>query len=221
MDRRLNWSLVALSLLVVTGCGQPETPTTTASAPAFSDPAAQTAFEFLDAVLKGDTQRASSQLTPTARQKIAESGKRFAPPGLETATLRMGEVRKPAENHAIVQGFLTDKQPDGTERSEEIGCILKSIGGQWLVSGLAYVPGPNRQFVVLDFENPQQPAATPQAQPPLVQSQQGQSPAFGTAQAPSFGGTQQQSYQTPQTPNYEATQSPQTAQQIEPAAAYR
>jgi hypothetical protein len=218
MDRRLNWSLVALSLFAVTGCGQPETPTTTASAPAFSDPAAQTAFEFLDAVLKGDTQRASNQLTPTARQKIAESGKRFAPPGLETATLRIGEVRKPAENHAIVQGFLTDKQPDGTERSEEIGCILKSIGGQWLVSGLAYVPGPNRQFVVLDFENPQQPAATPQAQPPLVQGQQGQSPA----QAPNLGAWQQPpDYGATQTPRYEATQSPQTAQQIEPAAAYR
>jgi hypothetical protein len=217
MDRRLNWSGVALSLMAWVGCGNPEAPsttaTTTSSSPSLSDPAAQAAFEFLDAVLKGDTQRASNQLTPTARQKIAESGKRFAPPGLETATLRIGEVRKPAESHAIVQGFLTDKQPDGTQRSEEIGCILKHVGGQWLVAGLAYVPGPNRNFVVLDFENPQQPPVAPQAQPPMVQSQPGQSPGVTTQPQTNYGAAQ--------TPNYGTTQPPQTAQQVEPAAAYR
>jgi hypothetical protein len=193
MDRRLNWIVVALMLVAVAGCSKSDPAGSTAtSASVPNDPAAQAAYDFLDAVLKGDTQRASNRLTPTARQKISESGKRFAPPGLESATLRIGQVKMPVENRAIVQGFLSDKQPDGTDRTEEIGCILRFVDGQWLVAGLAYVPAPNRPFVVLDFENPQQGAVAPQ--PPMVQAP-GQTPA-GVTTRPSPETAQQQVEQT-------------------------
>ena len=58
-----------------------------------SNPAARAAHDFLGAVLKGNTQAASALLTPAATQRIIASGKQFSPPGLETATFRIGAGR--------------------------------------------------------------------------------------------------------------------------------
>ena len=55
---------------------QPAAQTDTAS-----NPIAQAASEWLDAVLKGDTQRASARLTPQAMQQIIESGNGILPAG--------------------------------------------------------------------------------------------------------------------------------------------
>src|SRR5215212_6785890 len=71
-----------------------------------SNPVAQAASDWLDAVLKGDTQRASARLTPQAMQRIVESGKQFSPPGVDTEGFRIGEVRTPSQDQAIVQCVL-------------------------------------------------------------------------------------------------------------------
>ena len=111
--------VTALSFALCAGCNK-STPNDAAnstsggsgsdSAP--SDPAtnaiAHAASDWLDAVLKGDTQRASARLTPQAMKRIVDSGKQFAPPGLETASFRIGEVRAPSQDQAIVQCVLTD-----------------------------------------------------------------------------------------------------------------
>lgn len=187
MDRCWSCSLVALVLLVA-GCSQ-----SASNGPMPSDPAGLAAHDFLDAVLKGDTERASRRLTPVALERITASGKQFAPPGLETASFRIGEVRHPTANQAIVQCILTDEQPGATARTEEIGCLLRLVENEWRVSGIAYIPGPNRPPMILSFENPQQ--STVSSQPPMAR--------------------------TPDTADAATRPSPRTAQQVEPAAAYR
>jgi hypothetical protein len=117
-----------------------------------SNPMARAAYDFLDAVLKGDTQRAGAMLTPTAMQRIVASGKGFAPPGLDTATFKIGEVRSPSEDQAIVQCVLTDTV-EGKPHSEEMCCLLRKIEGTWRISGIAYGMGPNMPWTLTDFES--------------------------------------------------------------------
>lgn len=119
-----------------------------------SSPMAKAAYEFLDAVLKGDTQRAGAKLTPAAMQRIVSSGKQFAPPGLESASFKIGEVRSPAQDFAVVQCVLTDTA-EGTSHSEEMCCLLKKVENEWRVSGIAYGTAPDKPWTLSDFESGQ------------------------------------------------------------------
>jgi len=130
------------------------------------DPAARVAHVFLDSVLKGDSQRASACLTPVAMQRLIESGKQFVPPGIESATFRIGEVRKPSETQALVQCILAGAPSGGETHSEEMVCLLRQVEGQWRISGIAYNTSPNRPPVILDFESSLgEPMAVPQTPP--------------------------------------------------------
>jgi hypothetical protein len=110
--------VTVLSLGLLAGCSKHDAPDASASASngvpqiqetdPSTNPMAKAAYDFLDAVLKGDTQRASARLTPTAMQRIIASGKNFSPPGMETASFKIGEVRAPSADQAIVQCVLTD-----------------------------------------------------------------------------------------------------------------
>jgi hypothetical protein len=143
------------------GCGKGDSAGNTAASGSFpaiketdpnSNPMARAAYDFLDAVLKGDTQLASAKLTPQAMQRIIDSGKGFAPPGLETATFKIGEVRAPSEDQAIVQCVLTDTV-EGQPQSEEMCCLLRKVENEWRVSGIAYGTGPNMPWTLTDFES--------------------------------------------------------------------
>ncbi len=157
----------AFCLSWVVGCGQ-NSPSdapkanpganlghTTESPIASTNPAALAASAFLEAVIQGDTERASASLTPLAVQKIAQSGKQFAPPGLETAKFRIGQIRNPSPTQALVQCLLTDMTQGGQQRSEEMCCLLRLVENEWRVSGIAFSTGPNRPPTILDFENPE------------------------------------------------------------------
>lgn len=176
MDRSGIGLTVAWVLAMFTGCGgnsssQPEATAPSGSAPKAAaaadpatDPIAKAAFNFLDAVLKGDTQRAGAQLTPAAMQRFIENGNQFAPPGIDQATFRIGEVRKPSETQALVQCILTAKNAAGETKSEEMCCLMKLVENDWRISGIAYSTGPQRPPMILDFENPPQaPAKAPMA----------------------------------------------------------
>jgi hypothetical protein len=119
-----------------------------------SSPMARAAYDFLTAVLKGDTQAASNKLTPQAIQRIIASGKQFSPPGLENATFKIGEVRAPSADQAIVQCVLTDAS-EGQPHSEEMCCLLRKVDNDWRVSGIAYGTAPNMPWTLSDFETGQ------------------------------------------------------------------
>jgi len=152
---RHDWRCwTVLLVCVVVGCR--ENTSSEPAGPEFpSDPVARAAYEFLDAVLKGDSQRASGRLSPLAMQRIVESGKQFSPPGLETASFRIGEVRQPTSSQALVQCMLTDTSTPNQPREEEICCLMRLVDSQWCVSGIAYNAGPDKPPMILDFENPQ------------------------------------------------------------------
>jgi hypothetical protein len=152
-------TLLGISLL--TGCGKGPSDGSAANpaaAAASSPPPATQAIagaasDFLDAVIKGDTQRASARLTPQAMQRIIASGTQFQPPGLPTAEFRIGAIRTPSQNQAIVQCVLTDTAAEGGARSEEMCCLLRHVENDWRVSGIAYGTGANQPWTLSDFES--------------------------------------------------------------------
>jgi len=111
------------------------------------------ASNFLDAVIKGDTQRAGAALTPQAMQRIIASGKPFAPKGMENATFHVGEVRAPAVDRAFVHCVVTDNST-GKTASEDMCCLMRLVENEWRVSGIAYW-GPSQTGTMSDFETGQ------------------------------------------------------------------
>jgi hypothetical protein len=177
MDRVSQIGLVVLfGLFATAGCGKDSSPDATAAASAggivvnnaadpATNPVARAAFDFLDAVIKGDTERSKALLTPRAIQQIDESKANFKPAGLDNATFQIGEVRTPTESQAIVQCVLTQSSSDGNTRIEEMCCLMRLVDNQWRVSGIAAGNGPGRAPMILDFENPPRETA---AQPPVA-----------------------------------------------------
>jgi hypothetical protein len=165
MDRATSALVGICGVIFLFGCGRGE-PGEAASVSAGAssgsmsalptppaDPAARVAHDFLSSVLKGDTRRASDCLTPVAIQRLVESGKQFAPPGIDSATFRIGDVRKPSDDRALVQCFLTGADAQGQTRSEEMCCLLRHVDAQWRISGIAFSTGPNRPPTIFDFES--------------------------------------------------------------------
>jgi hypothetical protein len=193
MDRtfRIAWA-VLLGGAAMVGCGKgsssdaPAADSTggiviqNAADPA-TNPVAKVAAEFLDAVLKGDTERTTAMLTPRAIEQIAASKTEFRPQGLDNATFKIGEVRTPTESQAIVQCVLTQSSADGQSRTEEMCCLLRLVNNEWRVSGIAASNGQNRAPMILDFENT---APSPQSQQPMAGGQ-GQGPTPPAAGRPS------------------------------------
>jgi hypothetical protein len=152
----------SLCLGLAAGCGKSGTadkapstggPAKVVQAPPPDDPAGRVAYDFLDAVLKGDDQKVTACLTPQAIQRLIESHKRFALPGVDSTTFRIGEVRK-TESQALVQCFLSDASQGKEDKSEEICCLVRQIDREWRVSGIAVMTGPGRPPMILDFESP-------------------------------------------------------------------
>jgi hypothetical protein len=163
--------VTVLGLGLLGGCGksssngngastQADAPIITKETDPNSNPAARAAHDFLGAVLKGNTQAASALLTPAATQRIIASGKQFSPPGLETATFRIGAVVAPSVDMAIVQCELTDTS-EGTPRREEMACLLRNINGSWLVFGIAYGAAPGKPGILTNFETGQNSPVSP------------------------------------------------------------
>lgn len=175
-----------------------------------SSPIAQAAYDFIDAVVKGDTQRASARLTPQAMQRIIASKEQFAPTGLATATFKLGEIRTPNAEQAVVQCVLTDSS-QGAPQTEEMCCVLRKVENEWRVAGIAYGTAADKPWVLNDFEsgksfpiprqamggmastqvNPQQPqnAVVPAAatQPQAPQQTAGMPPVAGPNYTPAAG----------------------------------
>jgi hypothetical protein len=111
--------------------------------------------DFMDAVLKGDIQRASTRLTPQAMQRITASGLQFAPPGLSTETFKIAQVRTPQVDKAYVLCIVSDNASATSRRQMEMACILRRIENDWRVSGIAAWDGPSQAGFTTDFETGQ------------------------------------------------------------------
>jgi hypothetical protein len=173
---------IVVGCCLLSGCGQTSSNETVSATPATNvapntDAVARAAADFLDAVLKGDTQRASARLTPQAMQRIIASGKQFNPPGLESATFRIGQVRSPAKGQALVQCVLTDNS--ASNAPEEMCCLMRFVDNDWRVSGIAYATAADQPWMLSDFETGQN-IAIPR-QPSM------QAPAGQTVQAADTG----------------------------------
>jgi hypothetical protein len=182
--------VTAFSLGLLAGCSKHDAPNTGASAEnevpqiketdPSTNPMAKAAYDFLDAVLKGDTQRASARLTPQATQRIVASGKSFSPPGMQTASFKIGEVRAPSADQAIVQCVLTDTS-EGTPHSEEMCCLLRKVENDWRISGIAYGTTPDKPWTLTDFESGQNMAIPRQTMGGMANNQpNGGTPNAGT-----------------------------------------
>jgi hypothetical protein len=169
MDCIKRWSVVSLvifGLAQLAGCNKKsDTPANNANAAVEeapqiketdpnSSPVARVAADWLGAVLKGETEQAKSLLTPQAIQRIAASGTGFAPPGLAKATFKLGEIRSPSADQALVQCVLTDTS-EAQPHSEEMCCLLRKVENDWRVCGIAYGTGPNMPWTLTNFETGQ------------------------------------------------------------------
>lgn len=165
-----------------------------------SSPIAKAAYDFVDAVVKGDTQRASARLTPQAMQQIVASGKQFAPPGFSAASFKIGGVREPAEGRAIVQFIIAVPGTDAPQ-NEEMCCLLRKVDNDWRVSGIA------DPSTLIDFESGKSQTLT---QP---QMSGGMANAPNAGQSPSQAAMQPGSGQQPATPSQPAAGMPPVATQ--------
>ena len=182
-------SLISLTILAwtaFTGCGGSDatTPAPGATAarqqsPLPSDPAAQTVYQFLDAVRRGNSDgEAGRMLTPLALKHITERNENITPPGSPTARFQIGRVAKSKEGTAIVEALWSDIDADGKPYEEPMICALRLCDGQWRIYGMAEDLGPNRPPMVMDFENldasapAAPPGGNPAAAPPTTPREQ-------------------------------------------------
>lgn len=162
-----------LNVALVAGCSK-STPsnesTATTGNPAVAssefanNPICQVASDFLDAVLKGDTQRGIARLTPKAIEQIVATGKKFDPPGVDSPSFQIVGVASPTADHSFVQCEFT-YTAQGAPHNEDMCCELRLVNNEWRVSGIAYGTTPDKPWILTDFETgrdtpvPRQPSA--------------------------------------------------------------
>jgi hypothetical protein len=112
---------------------------------------------FLEAVRKGDDERAAGMFTPLAREKAAGMGIQVAPKGSDTASFQVGpKVEYLAEDGARVQSKWTDLDKDNKKRTDEITWMVRKEPEGWRVAGMATPVFEGEPPLLLDFENPQE-----------------------------------------------------------------
>ena len=120
-----------------------------------SGPAAAT-YAFLDAARRGDDEKTTAMLTPTARKEIAKLGLNVGPKCSDTAKIYIGEVKSVSDQLAHVASRLTDVGAKGTSKSYEQTWILRHVDEGWRVGGMATVVFEGEPPLLLNFEKPQE-----------------------------------------------------------------
>lgn len=176
-----RYMIAIAALAFSSGCGSQSGSNPSVVTP--SDPIARVVHEFLEAVRVGNTETASSRLTPLALQRTNELDLNISPPGSPTARFQVGAHEMVDAEKAVVESIWTDNDADGNPRDEKITWALKLNAGQWRISGMAADMGPDQPPVVMDFENPGQLASrynsgqtVPNNETPLQAAQPSQDP---------------------------------------------
>lgn len=170
--RQLAWMLTFGAIWMWVGCGQSNSTSnsgnsavgTSESSPSAAaqqsakpnlQPPAQAVYEFLEAVRKGDDMTAERMLTSLARKKTQEMNMVVAPPGSDTASFDIGKVTMLDENRAEVLCKWTDRETDGTLRTDEIIWLVRKEPEGWRVAGMAATVFPDQPPYPLNFEDPE------------------------------------------------------------------
>ena len=111
---------------------------------------------FLEAVRKGDDERAAGMFTPLAREKAAGMGIQVAPKGSDTASFEVGKANYLADDGARVPCKWTDVDKENKPRTDEITWMVRKEAEGWRVAGMATVVFEGKPPLLLDFENPQE-----------------------------------------------------------------
>lgn len=176
-------AVVGLIACFAVGCGggsseqpvasqtsEPATPSAQTPSTAPADPIGSVAYAFLEAVVAGDTPRATSLMTPEAIAQFAASEQGFASPELGAPSFSVQEVRK-MDDKAAVQCLLNDGDGEA-----EMCCLMRLVGTQWRVSGVAYEVAADQPPVILNFEAPERKPAQQFVQQPGAELAPGAAP---------------------------------------------
>lgn len=158
--------LVAVLAVVVAGCGKSDgtSPSSTSNGsnatavaqdPATLEAPAAAAYEFLDAVRTGDDEKARRLLGTVAREKTASMNRNVTPPASDTARFTVGKIDYVGEDGARVLSTWTDLDDQQQPTSETYVWVLRREPEGWRVVGLAAQIFPDRDPVVLNFEDPE------------------------------------------------------------------
>jgi hypothetical protein len=170
---------IVLGLIVVvfamTGCGNsdgnksagtnpPQTAPAVAGSPAPGAPSpaasAQDAklvvTEFVEAIRKGDDDRAKKMLTKVARQKAEETGRCVTPPANDGAKIEVHEPSFPTPEHDIVHvpTVWIDLDESGKPRAEKATWVCRLEPEGWRVAGFAAFVFEGEDPLLLSFEDP-------------------------------------------------------------------
>jgi len=143
--------LLIVAMVATIGCAKPDSP-------------AEVVAEFLEAVRLGNSESASTRLTPLALRRIKENDMDFAPPASETAQFRVGKIEMFESDKAFVESVWIERDADGKSYDETMTWGLRLTGEGWRISGMAAHRGPGQPPILVDFENPGQIMGTPAPQ---------------------------------------------------------
>jgi hypothetical protein len=162
--------LAALVAVVVAGCGKPDgaSPTSTstgtdragadladAQTPAKLEGPAAAVYDFLDAVRTGNDEKASHMLSTVAREKTASLNRNVTPPASDTARFTVGKIDYVGDDGARVACTWTDYDDQQQPRTDTAIWVLRREQEGWRVVGVAAHVFPDRDPVVLNFEDPE------------------------------------------------------------------
>lgn len=153
---RHAWLMPLVLVLGLAGCSKSE-PAKTGAAVVNPKSAQECVQFFLDAVRKGDDKTAGAMLTTLARTKTQEMNLQVAPPGSNTATFEVGEVKLVGENGeegAYVASKWTDVGDDGKPHTDEIMWMVSKDSEGWRIVGMGVKVFEDLEPVYLNFEDP-------------------------------------------------------------------
>jgi hypothetical protein len=120
------------------------------------EPPAAACYAFLDAVCKGDDEKAANMLTSIAREKTAAFNMRIAPKASDTARFTIGRVKYIGEDGAQVATTISDIDEDGQRYSQDAFWVLRLEKDGWRIAGVAETIFPGEPPLVKNFEDPEE-----------------------------------------------------------------
>jgi hypothetical protein len=112
---------------------------------------------FLEAIRKGDDEKAKRFLTKIARQKADETGRCVTPPANDNAKIEVSDPTFPTPAHDIVHvpTVWIDLDESGKPRPEKATWVCRLEPEGWRVAGFAAYVFDGEDPLLLSFEDPE------------------------------------------------------------------